>query len=201
MTEHLLSIFAFRSKDKTKFPAFIENIENNHLALEIDGEAFYCFDNMNALPMTRTTHIDAYIKREADMNIDNKTLTFALDKVLQMLDPNEEGKIKVGDAVAIVKELKKRAAMLTLPEHLYRIAALCFFKDAKDLEDFLTPDEIERRANILKKNMSVGELLGKPMKTILAQLNYSKEDFEGFLAIQALNSQFLADSQRRLFVS
>ncbi len=197
MTEYILSILAFR-KNRKKPKKSIEGIEPNHLAIEIDGEAFYCFDKLENLPQTKTLQMDAFLKQEADMNIDGKTLDFTIDKLLEFLDPSK-GKLDIQNAPFLLYELKKRRSLVTLPEHIYRVAAIAFFKDTKELGDFLSTTEIERRADLLKKKISVGELLGESTLSILKYLGYSKGDFEGFLKLRALQHQMIADSQRTIF--
>lgn len=198
MTEYILSILAFRKRSKKKDS--IPDIAPNHFVIKVGKEKFYCFDNLNNLPVMRTMQLDAFLKQEADMNIDRRLLENAVDKILEFLDPSA-GTVRVGDSVKILTEIKKRLSMLTLPEHLYKVAAVCYFTGKDDFEDMLSPTEIDRRVELLKKKIPVSDLLGKSMPDILKTLNYSEKDFTGFLKLKILEQQAIADSQNRLFQS
>lgn len=194
--------YARRKRMKKKFaPHSLAVIipKRKILGIPYSWDAYYCFNSISELPMVRRMHIDAFIKREADMNIDNATLTDAIDTILMFLDPDEYGRVRIGDAIAILNEVKKRTMMLTLPEHLYKVAALCFFKHEDDLNDWLSPDELTKRAEALKKKIPLKQLLGESMGNILQTLQFSKEDLRSYSAFHALETQIIADRQKVLF--
>lgn len=125
----------------------VENAEYT-FAFEVQGEKFYIWKDLTSLPTSRKIVAGATMDLRS-LRISDEKLDTVLTKIEEMLDPSS-GKLQVGDARVLVREIRMRLQMLPLPELILRLAAQLFFKMDDDFEADLTPDEVDRRVELFR---------------------------------------------------
>lgn len=166
-------------------------------AFEIDGENFYTWDDMSALPLSRKFTAGAMLDLR-QLRIGDEQLDKTLAYMERLLDPSD-GTVQAGDAMVLIHELRKRLQMLPLPKLVIRLAVELFFKIDDNFEEDLAPEEAARRIKLFEK-VKKKVIFQKAMLDItgLHALLDSASSSQAFLRELEM-TQVIADQQDRFF--
>lgn len=166
-------------------------------AFEIEGETFYVWDDLAAMPLSRKFAAGAILDLR-QLRISDEALDKSLHYISTLLDP-ASGSIQPGNALVLIHEIRKRLQMLPLPKLVVRLAVQIFFKLGDDFEQDLSPDEAERRYELFlrfkKKVIFYPRIL-----SIIGLHSFSESGLSSQAFLQQMDlSQIIADQQEAYF--
>lgn len=207
-----------------------------HKVFSIDGETYYCYDEMINLSNARRIQIESVMETMVKTNISRETMSAVALKMYEQSDlaysmiathmakcakGMKEAIVNPGAAMQVMqdaqslkealtmlsnirdihREIGKRSKMLTLPNIIYKIAALVYFTKKDNPRKMLPEPEIEKRVELFKKKDVLKEILESPMSSLFIALQPSMKDSLAYLELRMRESQIIADLQEKAFLA
>jgi hypothetical protein len=148
-------------------------------AVTIDGTRYYSFKDELDMPYGRYQYLATFLQA-IELRMDLKTLNAYVDRIEAALSL-DKGKIKLGDAVIALTQLRTRTKILFDIELAYNIASCVYFTEDEILNSY-SMEANKNKIEAWRRSGSLDFFMSQPVKRLLGLGDLSTSDLMIYLS-------------------